>query len=168
MSIIEHQQQQLKTVFFVPCLHSNIINNNSNINIINNLSSQSVGDTPALPPHNSDKNICPPSLGTLARKPLPPCLHLTLWLVYWFISLLWVLFWFYERHFTSQLSVLREGWITLRWGHWLEDLWTAAKYPQIPTTWSHIFGDDDDIDHCFLRAATKYPQMPTHQICACG
>ena len=44
MSIIEHQQQQLKTVFFVPCLHSN----------------------------SSDKNVCPPSLGKLARKFHPP------------------------------------------------------------------------------------------------
>ena len=44
MSIIEHQQQKLKTIFFVPCLHSN----------------------------SSDKNVCPPSLGRLARKFHPP------------------------------------------------------------------------------------------------
>ena len=31
-----------------------------------------MGDTPALPAHNSDKNVCPPSLGTLARKFHPP------------------------------------------------------------------------------------------------
>ena len=94
-----------------------------------------------------------PLVGWLENS-IRPCLHLTLWLVYWFISLLWVLFWFYERHFTSQLSVLREGWITLRWGHWLEDLWTPAKYPQIPTTWSYFFGEDDDIDHWFLTKAS--------------
>ena len=168
MSLIEHQQQQLKTVFLSPAYT-------------------------AIAPTKTFVHL---PLVSWLENSIHPCLHLTLWLVYWFISLLWVLFWFYERHFTSQLSVLREGWITLRWGHWLEDLWTPAKYPQIPTTWSYFFGEDDNIDHWFLqaaakypqipttwsyffgenddidnwflRAATKYPQMPTHQICACG